>query len=213
MAGQDDGSPAVPSLFHAFAELTYERVLYLDPTGLPLQNLDHLLYDTPGAPISGTRPYWLPQRERTQGALSGHLLVIEPSKQELSRVKKSLLEAPVLSPITTLNNLYSAHALVLPQHPYNTMISEFRTGENREKYTLTEWDPERAAHESYYVNFIDESAPMPWFDWPQEVMEKIRPSKAEDEMVWRALYQRWARVRMDVCGLDLEPLQTVGQDT
>jgi hypothetical protein len=109
-----------------------------------------------------------------------------------------------------INTLYSSHALILPQHPYNIMVSEFRAGENHDGYTLTGWDPEKAAQESYYVNFIDESAPMPWFAWPQEVAERVKPRKAEDERVWRALYERWARVRMDVCGLDLEPLQTSG---
>lgn len=48
---------------------------------------------------------------------------------------------------------------------------------------------------------------MPWFTWGQKVMEKIRPKTSDDAMVWKALYDRWARVRMNVCGLDLEYLK------
>jgi hypothetical protein len=173
---------------------------------LPLRNLDHLLYDTLTAPIAGTRQYWPPQLKQQQGPLSGHILVIETSKQELDRVRAAVLRKPKSLAITLINNLYAAHALILPQHPYDTMVGELRASQH-EKYMLANWDPVQVSQESYYVNFQDESAPMPWFAWPEEVTEKARPLGVDDEKVWRALYDRWARVRMDVCGLDLEPLQ------
>ncbi|RPB05145.1 hypothetical protein L873DRAFT_948518 [Choiromyces venosus 120613-1] len=198
---------AGPSLLHAFAETKYDRILYLEPLGLPLRNLDHLLYDTLTAPIIGTRSYWFPKAVQQQlGSLSGQVLLITPSDRSFNQVKKAQLENPKDDSISIINNLYSAHSLILPQHPYATNAFEFRAVDHS-KYTLNDWDPVKVSEESYYVSFMDESAPMPWFAWPQEVTDKVRPKVPDDAMVWKALYDRWARVRMNVCGLDLEYLK------
>lgn len=107
-----------------------------------------------------------------------------------------------------VNRLYAPHALILPQHPYDTLISEFRT-DNHERYILggkDDWDPMTIREESFYVNFEDKETPKPWHIFPREIEERVRPKRSDDEKVWKALYNRWARQRMDVCGLDLEPL-------
>lgn len=192
-----------PSLLHALAETRYDRILYLEPLGLPLRNFDHLLYDTLTAPIVGTRSYWLPQVVQQLGPLSGQVLLLTPSTRSFNRVKKAQLENPKDDSISIINNLFSSHSLILPQHPYATNIFEFRAADHS-KYTLNDWDPIKVSEESYYISFMDESAPRPWFTWRQEITDRIRPKTPDDAMVWKALYDRWARVRMNVCGLDLE---------
>lgn len=140
------------------------------------------------------------------GPLSGQVLLLTPSTRSFNQVKQAQLENPKDDFISIINNLFSSHSLTLPQHPYATNIFEFRAVDHS-KYTLNDWDPVKVSEESYYISFKDESAPMPWFTWGQEVMEKIRPKTSDDAMVWKALYDRWARVRMNVCGLDLEYLK------
>ncbi|PWW79031.1 Glycosyltransferase Family 8 protein [Tuber magnatum] len=197
---------AGPSLLHAFAETKYDRILYLEPLGLPLRNLDHLLYGTLTAPVVGTRSYWLPKMVQQLGPLSGQVLLLTPSTRLFNKTKKLQLENPEDDSISIINDLLSSHSLILPQHPYATNIFEFRAVDHS-KYTLNDWDPVKVSEESYYISFMDQSAPMPWFTWPREVTDKVRPKVPDDAMVWKALYDRWARVRMNVCGLDLEYLR------
>lgn len=198
----------VVSLLHAFAETKYSRVLYLDPSGMVLRHFDELLFNAPPAPVAGIRAYWRSQKQQAEAPLSSHLLLIEPSQLELERVEKILNRDPKISPMGLVNRLYASHALILPQHPYDTLISEFRI-DSHERYVLggeENWDPAAIYEESYYVSFEDEEAPRPWHIWPKGVEERVRPKRSDDEKVWKALYSRWARQRMDVCGLDLEPL-------
>lgn len=195
------------SFLHAFGQTKYTRVLHLDPSGMVLRNLDELLFSAPTAPVAGTRAYWRSQKEQAVNPLSDHVLLIEPSVQELERVKAALGKDAAMPPIELVNRLYYSHALVLPQHPYDTLISEFRA-EEHERYVLSEnnWDPMKIREESYYVNFEDKETPKPWHILPREILDKVKPKRSDDEKVWKGLYDRWARQRIDVCGLDLEPL-------
>lgn len=202
-----ENAPAV-SLLHAFAENKYSRVLHLDSSGMVLRHFDEVLFTAPPAPVAGIRAYWRSQKEQAEAPLSSHLLLIEPSHQELERVKSLLSKDPKISPTDLVNRLYASHALILPQHPYHTLISEFRI-DNHERYVLggqDNWDPATIRDESYYVNFEDEQTPKPWYIFPREIEEQVRPKRPDDQKVWKTLYSRWARQRMDVCGLDLEPL-------
>lgn len=200
-----DNAPAV-SLLHAFAETKYSRVLHLDSSGMVLRNFDELLFNTPPSPVSGIRAYWRSRKQQIEAPLSNHLLLIEPSQQELERVRRVLSKDTRVSTLEIVNRLYGTHALILPQHPYDTLISEFRADEH-ERYVLDgEWDPMKIREESYYINFEDEDTPKPWHILPRDIEERVKPKRSNDGKVWKALYNRWARQRMDVCGLDLEPL-------
>lgn len=202
-----EDTPSV-SLLHVFAETKYSRVLHLDSSGMVLRHFDELLFNAPSVPVAAIRAYWQSQKQQAEAPLSSHLLLIEPSYLELERVKSLLRKNPKIPPGDLINELYASHALILPQHPYGTLISEFRT-DNHERYVLggkDSWDPITIRDESYYVNFEDEQAPKPWHIFPREIEERVRPKRSNDQKVWKALYNRWARQRMDVCGLDLEPL-------
>lgn len=157
--------------------------------------------------MSGVRAYWRSREQQAEAPLSDHLLLIKPSEEELERVINALNRDVDISPMRLINQLYSSHALILPQHPYDTLISEFRADEH-ERYILggkDNWNPTKIREESYYVNFEDEDTPMPWYILLRETEEKVRPKRSDDGRIWKALYNRWARQRMDVCGLDLEP--------
>ncbi|KAI5843498.1 hypothetical protein DFP73DRAFT_478818, partial [Morchella snyderi] len=193
-------TPAV-SLLHAFSQKEYNRILYLDSRGMVLRNLDELFFNAPSAPIGGVRSY----NKIAGNTLSDHLLLIEPSEHALGVVKSTLTKNPSAAPIDVINTLYAPYALILPQHPYNTIISEFRAAEH-ERYMPDSWSPSEVREESYYVNFEDDEAPGPWYAMPQSLVDKIKPKRKEEDSVWRELYETWARRRMDVCGLDLEPL-------
>lgn len=172
-----------------------------------LRHFDELLFNAPSVPVAGIRAYWRSHKQQAEAPLSNHLLLIEPSRQELERVTSRLNKDPKISLMELINRLYASHALILPQHPYDTLISEFRT-DNHERYVIGgkhDWDPTMIREQSYYVNFEDDETPKPWRIFPREIEERVRPKRPDDESVWKALYHSWARQRMDVCGLDLEP--------
>lgn len=123
-----------------------------------LRHFDELLFNAPPVPVAGIRAYWRSLKQQAEAPLSNHLLLIEPSQRELERVTSHLNKDSKTSPMELINRLYASHALILPQHPYDTFISEFRT-DNHERYIIggkDDWDPTIIREQSYYVNFEDE---------------------------------------------------------
>ena len=62
-----------------------------------------------------------------------------------------------------------------------------------------------AADDWAYVRFDDPGVAGPEFDVPDAMLARARPA-GEAGRAWDALYDEYRWLRMDVCGLDLEPL-------
>ena len=58
-----------------------------------------------------------------------------------------------------------------------------------------------------YVHLSDPGIPGPEYDIPRQVYLRSRPQGAESRKVWEDLYELYRMRRMDICGLDLEPMR------
>lgn len=57
-----------------------------------------------------------------------------------------------------------------------------------------------------YVHLSDPLMPGPEFDAPRERLDLARPSQLQPQKAWDDVYERYREQRMDICGLDLEPV-------
>ena len=57
-----------------------------------------------------------------------------------------------------------------------------------------------------YVHFSDSNILGPEYDISREVFLRSSPLEAEPRKAWEDLYELYRTRRMDVCGLDLEPI-------
>ncbi|MCJ1257851.1 hypothetical protein MMC24_005677 [Lignoscripta atroalba] len=65
-----------------------------------------------------------------------------------------------------------------------------------------------------YVRLSDPEIPGPEYDISREVFLRSRPTEPEPRKAWEELYELYRMRRMDVCGLDLEPvMRDNGHDT
>ncbi|KAL8878874.1 MAG: hypothetical protein Q9192_008355, partial [Flavoplaca navasiana] len=56
-----------------------------------------------------------------------------------------------------------------------------------------------------YVHMSDPETLGPEFDAPKESVASFIPKKKEPTKAWREVHERYREMRMEVCGLDLEP--------
>ncbi|MCJ1437979.1 hypothetical protein MMC27_007366 [Xylographa pallens] len=60
-----------------------------------------------------------------------------------------------------------------------------------------------------YVQLLDEDIKGPEYNIPRDVFLQSRPQPGEARTAWEELYEMYRTRRMDVCGLDLEPMPAV----
>ncbi|MCJ1323853.1 hypothetical protein MMC10_000514 [Thelotrema lepadinum] len=61
-----------------------------------------------------------------------------------------------------------------------------------------------------YVRFADPEILGPEYDIPYQTWVEARPSSGSARRTWESLYEQYRTQRMNVCGLDLEPLPNMG---
>ena len=60
-----------------------------------------------------------------------------------------------------------------------------------------------------YVQISDPGIPGPEFDIPRRQFIRARPKQLPHRKVWELAYERFREQRMNICGLDLEPIPPV----
>ena len=64
-----------------------------------------------------------------------------------------------------------------------------------------------------YVHLSDPLLPGPEYDAPRKQLDMARPSRIQPWKAWSDVYERYRQHRMEVCGLDLEPVLEDSVDT
>lgn len=60
-----------------------------------------------------------------------------------------------------------------------------------------------------YIQLSDPELPGPEYDIPQKIFRSAKPSTVGPGVAWEKSYEIFRERRMDVCGLDLEPLEVL----
>jgi len=86
-----------------------------------------------------------------------------------------------------------------PLTPLSAQTSSLRLADSS-------FDADTFLSEVGYVQLNDPEILGPEYDIPRNVFLNSRPEGAEARRAWEDLYERYRMRRMDVCGLDLEPM-------
>ena len=175
--------------------MKYRRLLWLNPPGLLLHSsaMDTLLSTPTTLPIS-----YFPDRSRRwiDGGVVG--MIIQPSVQSL-RDTLNISDGTQPSQETVALKFKSIH----PGHGLNhyllSQTADFSFQD--EGFNVTMFKNQAA-----YVQLVDRNIPGPQYDIPRNIFLQSRPAQPESQRVWEELYKMHRIRRMNICGIDLEPM-------
>ena len=182
-------------LTNVLSLINYNRVLLLQQPGLILDPtpLD-LLFTLPMAtPLLGLSD---PQDEEKNPAI----LLFEPSRDVYQDVMATLPEGAYLDD----EFLQIVPIEKAPEDPDNNVHLLATTSLlEHESLNATEF-----IEMTSYVHLSDPNIPSPEFDIPRQDVLQAMPKGGEARKAWEAVYSKFRNARMDVCGLDLESIET-----
>ena len=172
----------------------FDHILYLRPSGLIIDSsiLDTLFSIPTNASFTSFAD--------TSSDLSP-LTLITPSKPALETAIAALRSDPFSEPSYLHSNTYF---LALPSTPA-PIVSRTSSLHN----ASADFESGVFLSQAGYVQLLDEDVKGPEYNIPRDVFLQSRPEPGEARTVWEELYEMYRMRRMDVCGLDLEPMPAV----
>ena len=184
-------------LTHLLSLVHYHRVLFLQPSGLILDStpLD-LLFTLPmEQPLLGLSA---PEDEQMQPAI----LLFEPSKVAYADVMSSFPEGAYLDS-EFLQRVTMAPAPADGESPMTLLAQTSGLADVDAQFNATEFLGTTA-----YIRLTDPHLPGPEYDMPRQAYVRSMPRSTQAKKAWQVVYERFRDARMDVCGLDLEPVES-----
>lgn len=171
----------------------YNRVVYLPASGLVLDTsgLDHLFtlpMDSDMLGISaGT------QDEVT----SPSVVLLKPSKEAFQSTLESFSDKKYVE-----DEFLSSIPLVpdMPEDKVHVVAKTSGLTSGDDSFNATKF-----LASTSYVHISDPVLLGPEYDAPRESVASARPKKPELQKAWHEVYEKYREMRMDICGLDLEP--------
>ena len=177
-----------------FLSLTkFDRLLYLQPQGLLINSarIDDLFWTQTNSSVTS----FISKAQSYQEAF-----LIRPSASKFSTAAASLHNITSETAWGKLGIDYKEAPSILT----STTTIRMYTREEAENFT-----PKYFQDSTGYVRFSDPGAPRPSYDIPNSILERVRPKLDGPRRVWNNLYDKYRSDRMNVCGLDLEPLPVI----
>ncbi|MCJ1394353.1 hypothetical protein MMC18_007231 [Xylographa bjoerkii] len=188
--GEDNTSAAFP--MSGLLSLTrFDHLLYLQSSGLIIDSsiLDTLFSMPTNASFTSFSD---PSTELPA------LTLITPSKAAFQTAMTFLHSDPLSEPSYLRNN---THFLTQPSMPA-PLVS--RTSSLH--IASEDFDSGTFLSQAGYVQLLDGDIKGPEYNIPRDVFLQSRPEPGEARTTWEELYEIYRMRRMDVCGLDLEPM-------
>ncbi len=132
---------------------------------------------------------------------STSLLLLAPSQKPINRTNDQLAAASVLYSNTS-PRLMLQQALV----PRSSLGSHLVLETSELEDQPVDLDPTKFLTSMAYVHFSDPNLPGPAYDIPHDIFVRAAPRESKPRRVWESMYERFRDKRMNVCGLDLEPM-------
>jgi len=169
----------------------FEHILYLRPSGLILDAsaLDAVFALRTNASLTAF--------SASTDALPP-VTLLTPSSDSFDAAIAALRSDPRSEPSHLLKNTQFLPP-PSPLPPLSSQTSSLRLAD-------PSFDSESFLSEIGYVQLDDPEILGPDYDIPREVFLQSRPGGLEARRAWEEVYERYRMQRMDVCGLDLEPM-------
>lgn len=177
----------------------YNRVLSLQPSGLILDStpLD-LLFTLPmEKPLLGLSA---PDDESMQPAI----LLIEPSKETYQDITSSLPEG-AYPDNEFLQHVPSTPAPADGEGPM-TLLAQTSGLDDVD----AQFDALQFLDTTSYIRVSDLDLPGPEYAIPRQDYVRAMPRSKQARKAWEGVYERFRDARVEVCGLDLEPVESQG---
>lgn len=172
----------------------FERILYLRPSGLVIDAaaLDAVFALRPNASVTAFAD--------PSDALPP-VILLTPSSDSFDAAMATLRSGSLSE---TAHLLATTHFLPPPPllPPLSAQTSTLRLAD-------PSFDADTFLSEIGYVEVDDPEILGPDYDVPRNVFLQSRPGGLEARRAWEEVYERYRMRRMDVCGLDLEPMPVV----
>ncbi|KAI9812752.1 MAG: hypothetical protein M1827_004508 [Pycnora praestabilis] len=203
--GADEDSPAAYSLASLLLLTEYHRILYLSPSGLIL---DHAPLDELLASISSEVPLLIspseaPSSSSTLPTSPPSLLLLEPSTEDYNRALT--LISPETLPVSTLFTSLYPDSSAPTTHPLIIQTSSLHHQLLTDNQTSNSTFPTHPFPTSAYIHITDPNLPGPEHDIPHQAFLAAQPETGKKARIWEDVYEKFRQLRMDICGLDLEP--------
>lgn len=191
--GEQSTFPTFP-LAGLLSLTAYNRVVHLVPSGLVLDTsgLDHLFTLPMDSDMLGI------SAGTVDGAASPSVVLLKPSKDAFHSTMESLSaakydEGDFLSRMPLLPDL--------PEDQIHIVAKSSGLRLEDDSFNATAF-----LDSTSYVHVSDPETLGPEFDAPRESLASAIPKRPEPKRAWQEVYERYREMRMDVCGLDLEPV-------
>ena len=177
-----------------FSLTLFNRVVYFPPSGLVLnsEGIDMLFTLPMETPVLGISASTADEKPIPS------VLLFQPSTQAV-RDANSLTAAGNYSEVDYLSNIQLMTDFVGDQIHLIAETSALRL--ENDQFNAAEF-----LDLTSYVQLSDPAMPGPEYDAPRESWDQARPSQVQPRKAWSEVYERYREQRMDVCGLDLEPV-------
>ena len=175
----------------------YNRVLFLQPSGLILDStpLD-LLFTLPmEKPLLGLSA---PEDESMQPVI----LLFEPSKETYLDVISSLPEG-VYPDSEFLQRVPITPAPADGESPMTLLAQTSGLADVDAQFSAA-----RFLDTTAYIRLSDFQLPGPEYDFPRQDYVRAMPRSKQAMQAWEGVYERFRDTRMEICGLDLESVET-----
>lgn len=186
-------------LTHLLSLINFNRVLFLQQPGLIVDStpLD-LLFTLPmEVPLLGLSD---PQDEDRKPVI----LLGEPSRDNYQDLVATLPEGAYLDAEFD-QKIHIEHAPEDPEHQVHLLATTGLLESESSGTNATGFFDMTA-----YVHLSDAALLGPEYDIPRHDFVKAMPDSKEARMVWESVYERFRDARINVCGLDLEPIAVLG---
>ena len=144
----------------------------------------------------------------TMANFSTSVLLVHPSRAEHSRLKEQL-SLSSRSDNVLLDSAFPEHDIPQPNNngpPINMVdLASLRD-------TADDFDGDAFEEKLTYMRMWDPLLPGPAVDIPRELMKKAWPENVDAKYVYRNMFDKFQQLRMDVCGLGLEPWPKSGSE-
>ena len=175
---------------------TFNRLIYLQPSGLisdsaQLDLLFTLPVDAPVLGISAT------DHKNDEGT---SILVLQPSSKAYDELT-STFPLENYSDVEFMQGIQAMTDFAEDRVHLVAKTSALRLVEES-------FDAQEYLEATAYIHLSDTELPGPEYHLPESMLSMARPARPEPRKAWERTYEVFMERRMDICGLDLEPMKS-----
>lgn len=141
--------------------------------------------------------------------LSTSLLMIQPSRENFEQLRETRSKGD-MTDVALFSQTFAAPDSLISEWSLSMGNVVYESQNLRD--AVDDFNATAFQEKTTYVRLSDPEIPGPEYDVPYADRVQIRPKTEQAREAWERLYETFRQRRMEVCGLDLEPLMKESTD-